>query len=115
MLTSIHGIWGLKSRKNSSDREILYIYPDGRLVQFMRSRRDKSNPVPFKLRVFPDGDSKFKIAAKADAKGWPAEVQDDGTHLMIKPPIGSKAVWSRVSQAELPEWFESALSSVVWD
>jgi hypothetical protein len=115
MFTSIQGIWGLKTRKNSSDREIVYIYPDGRTVQFMRPRRDKNNPVPFKLRVFPDGDGKFKIAARADAKGWPAEVRDGGTNLVIQPPGGKKVVWSRFPQAELPEWFESALSSVVWD
>ena len=118
MLTSIHGFWGLKTLKNSSARDFLYIYPDGRLVQFMFSRRDfknKSNPVPAKLRVFPDGNGKFRIAARADAKGWPAEVQDDGAHLMIEPPVGSKIMWSRVSQSELPEWFENALSSVVWD
>jgi len=114
MLTSIQGVWGVKTRKNSSDWEILYIYPDGRLVQFMRSRRDKSNPVPFKLRVFPDGADKFRIKARADAVGWPAEVQSGGSRLVIEAP-GSKAVWSRVPQAELPEWLETAISSVVWD
>ena len=105
----------MKARKNSSKWDVLYIYPDGRLVQFMFSRHDKSKPVPFKLRVFPNGDGKFRIAGSADAPGWPAEVQDGGTSLMIQPPVGSKAVWIRFPQAEMPEWFESALSSVVWD
>lgn len=104
----------MKIRKNSSEWEILYIYPDGRLVQFMRSRRDKSNPMPFKVHVFPDGEDKFRIKARVEAVGWPAEVQGGGSRLVIEAP-GNKAVWSRVPEGELPEWFESALSSVVWD
>ena len=114
MFTSIQGVWGLKSRKNSPDWEILYIYPDGRLVQFMRSRTDKNAPVPFMIRVFPDGPDKFRVKAKAEAVGWPLELQSGGSHLVIEAP-GSKAVWSRVPPTELPEWFEPAISSVVWD
>jgi hypothetical protein len=113
MFTSIQGVWGMRTRKNSSDWDILYIYPDGRLVQFMRSR-GQSVPVPFKIRVFPDGADKFRIKARADAVGWPAEVQSGGASLVIEAP-GSKALWGRVPPAELPEWLETAISSVVWD
>lgn len=118
MLTSIKGAWELKTGKNSPDREILYIYPDGRLVQFMHSRGYKHDPlpVPFKIRIFPDGEGKFRIKAKAKTRGgWAVEVQDEGMQLVIEPPRRPTVVWHRVSRAELPDWFARVLPKVRWD
>jgi hypothetical protein len=104
MIKSLQGAWERRAERDSLESDILFIYPDGRVVQFMRTGEYKSKPVPLYFKLEKDGPFHLKAGH--------IKMRREGSNLVVKV-LGQTVVWNPLGE-ELPRLYKNILDKIVW-
>ena len=109
MWKELEGTYGFRLTPDSQVEEIIHIYEDGRIVQFVHQHPSIDKRVAMKMRAYPEGDCIFRIKVRPSAEGYLVEIRRDGAGVVIVNK-GMKFVCRRLGAQEMPDWCRKELA-----